>query len=374
MRNCLLLVILAFTGLGADCSSTPKTTPPFFSIPNSEHSGLIVKNKILSITDSRHVQKKVHRPYNPSIIELPANSARSNPQSKYLLSFRYEYGQSEIEREAFIGFIEMDENFEQSSDVFQLNTDYHDGKSRAEDARLFVHEREIHIIFNDTGLEPTETKSHLFRMMHLGKIAFKDNRWLLIKNLRYDHQRKRIDKNWTPFFYEGEMYYSWFLQPHTVLKPLNNTNEIIEYSNCEGRKANWKFGGPRGGTPAYLLNKENYIGFFHSSVLNTNNDFRQYYMGAYTFDTSPPFCMKKTSQWPIYFPGIYAAPEPALPYIDWVPGLEGILVTFPGGFVETKNGGKPQYVVAYGAGDSQCNLMWIDKEKLLNSMVPVIER
>ncbi len=60
----------------------------------------------------------------------------------------------------------------------------------------------------------------------------------------------------------------------------------------------WKHGEIRGGTPPVLVD-DLYWTFFHSSVPWREDGKRWYVMGAYAFESNPPFAMKRITTKPL---------------------------------------------------------------------------
>jgi hypothetical protein len=66
----------------------------------------------------------------------------------------------------------------------------------------------------------------------------------------------------------------------------------------------WNYGELRGGTPAHKINDREYFSFFHSSHKLPGNGIRvTYFIGAYTFSSSPPFHLIRVSPVPLVPPG-----------------------------------------------------------------------
>ena len=94
-----------------------------------------------------------------------------------------------------------------------------------------------------------------------------------------------------------------------------------------------------------------------SSPVSWGWEMWHYFMGAYTFSAEPPFQITKISQKPIYADEFYTQSD------NWK------RVVFPGGFVSS---GQNIYV-AYGKDDCEMWIAALDKEALMNSLVPVTQ-
>jgi predicted GH43/DUF377 family glycosyl hydrolase len=84
-----------------------------------------------------------------------------------------------------------------------------------------------------------------------------------------------------------------------------------------------------------------------------------YFMGAYTFSSTPPFEITSISPDPIIGKTFYTGPA----YKTWKP----LRVVFPGGFVCYKD----SIWVVYGKQDFEVWVVQIDKEKLFKSLKPI---
>lgn len=82
-------------------------------------------------------------------------------------------------------------------------------------------------------------------------------------------------------------------------------------------------------------------------------------MGAYTFDSKPPFSLLAVSPEPIVAKDFYQPPY----YKNWKP----LRCVFPAGIVLDED-----YIwLSYGRQDHEVWIAKIDKKRLLNSLVPV---
>lgn len=372
------MVLCVFLG-GGNC--TKKDEPnPFENLPNQEKNGLILESFNFEIREPKIAGKEplVDRPFNPSIVRIPKGALRQHQNAKYLMSFRFMLGDRIWNQQSFIGLVELNEAFEQiDDDISVLETLTKFDKSNAEDARLAVQGDEIWVSYNDLGSTPSPSSSDQYRLMQVGLVTFKvgKNAWTLSETRRLDTRRRLTEKNWVPFLYDDQWYYSVSLTPHVVAYQSGKYIKSLP-GPCQ-RMVDWKWGTLRGGTPASLIEFEGaqkYLAFFHSSKVNPSDGFRQYVMGAYLFDSDPPFCLTHASAEPIIFPDIYQAP---VSKIDWTksdPFTSGIHVVFPGGFVEFQAGGLAQIALAYGVADSQVSMMYLDRQKLLKSLKKSSER
>lgn len=143
-----------------------------------------------------------------------------------------------------------------------------------------------------------------------------------------------MNKNWTPFLYNGRVLYVDTIEPfHVVEVPdVSEHKPFVYYTNpeffnkhkfshdyldlktivattisqtsCDLVSDMWFYGALRGSTQAMLF-RGNYLSFFHSrseydtsnSECNTKNHI--YLFGAYLFSPNPPFRLLKLSKFPI---------------------------------------------------------------------------
>jgi predicted GH43/DUF377 family glycosyl hydrolase len=110
---------------------------------------------------------------------------------------------------------------------------------------------------------------------------------------------KGAEKNWLWFFHQDELHLEYQASPHIVAKFDLHGRALAEYKT--ETKFNWDYGVIRGGTPPVLIhnNGGEYLTFFHSR-LPTNDYYRaRYYMGAYTFESKPPFRILRMTTEPL---------------------------------------------------------------------------
>jgi predicted GH43/DUF377 family glycosyl hydrolase len=132
-----------------------------------------------------------------------------------------------------------------------------------------------------------------------------DDQWNLVR--RYDpvvgHNRgdtglnTRHEKNWTYFWHDGKPHLlyqpPWVYELAADFKPVIQTRHMAE----DTWGSHWTQGQIRGGTPPVLVGDE-YWTFFHSST-PWRYDRRQYHMGAYAFEATPPFRVTRVTLEPL---------------------------------------------------------------------------
>ena len=128
------------------------------------------------------------------------------------------------------------------------------------------------------------------------------------------------EKNWTPFSYNNNIYLIYSFQPFRVLQMLpavnTNTNTMLGNIPIQNKRTMetisltasvenlWHWGDIRGGTPAYKIDTNRNLLFFHSSIYkcdanNNNHGNGFYFIGALTFSTQPPFQILAISPEPL---------------------------------------------------------------------------
>lgn len=290
--------------------------------------------------------------FNPSIIKYDQG---------YLLTFRY----TPMQRSSFIsyvGIVLLDENFDPVSKPDLLLTRHRNSitQSQSEDARLFSYRGRIYIIYND-NVDVNNPSIYDRRDMFIAEVFYSDHHFSLSAPLKLCCQEKISQlwqKNWVPFEWNNVLYLSYSLNPHEVLY-LNLTNG--ECYSCYKSEApiHWEYGTLRGSSAATTLDGE-YLAFFHSgTVMSSPASFGQpawhYFMGAYTFSADPPFKILRISEKPIVAEGYYD------PCSFWKK------VIFPGGYVV-----EDSYIyVAYGKHDSEMWIATLDKDALMESLLPI---
>ena len=102
-------------------------------------------------------------------------------------------------------------------------------------------------------------------------------------------QANSVEKNWSPFVHNNQLYVSYFIDPHIVLKV------DVESGMCEKVVENPQVGSLKicGGTPAIYIEQLNaYLGIGHVYTSGALKWFRNYYCVAYIFEAEYPFNMR----------------------------------------------------------------------------------
>jgi hypothetical protein len=106
------------------------------------------------------------------------------------------------------------------------------------------------------------------------------------------------EKNWLWFFHQDKLHMVYSFSPHVVSRFSLDGKFEQEYKTVE-ELADWDYGTIRGGTPPIQTDEgSEYLSFFHSSLPDEKYH-RRYYMGAYTFESQPPFRITRMTKEPL---------------------------------------------------------------------------
>lgn len=235
---------------------------------------------------------------------------------------------------------------------------------RTQDPRLVAIGSDLFIVYNE--FHKTSLGSN--RRMAYSKICESNNFFYTEPPtylLAFENENpSKQEKNWVPFNYNNELHFSYSIEPHLVFRPIAGTHSCHSAASTSSY-LKWNWGILRGGTPAEKIDDQ-YLAFFHSvkdfvSLQSKGSRILHYFMGAYTFNASPPFKVTKISPEPIVGENFYNGPL----YDTWKP----LLVVFPGGYVHDEN-----YIwIAYGRQDHEVWIVKLDKQGLFDSLVNVSE-
>jgi hypothetical protein len=204
--------------------------------------------------------------------------------------------------------------------------------------------------------------------MRIGKLNFEESKLDYVTDL--DLQIKPVEKNWVPFEYvengNPQFYLEYSLNPHKILKVQDPQVSAITHFIFPNFSISNKFFWSalwgeyvKGGAPARKVD-DFYLSFFHTFFLDQHNN-AWYTMGAYAFDSKPPFRINAVSNYPILYKGIYNSP----PLNTADPSKR---VVFPGGFVERVVDGKKVIHLVCGENDCAVKVITFDKDLLIKGM------
>lgn len=330
-------------------SGPPETSygPKLFDFEETIQD-FILETKKLDIPGFPHA-------FNPSLIRW---------QGSLLLSFRVYNSTNGTHR---IGLVWLDDECTIKSAPMDLHMPFEDPccfSNKRQDPRLICLNNRLYVVYSNilkTLFADREIRRVLIAELHYDGENFYAEKSHIFLN--YDQEIfTRSEKNWVPIVYNEDLYLAYSLNPHRVLKPLFPSEYCKPIASTQAN-ISWNWGVLRGGTPA-VLDGDEYIAFFHSSknlptVHSEGKTMLHYVMGAYTFKAQPPFEITRMSPEPIVGPGFYHGPA----HKTWKP----LRVVFPCGLVVEKD----LLWLSYGRQDNEVWIAKIDKQKLLNSLVPV---
>lgn len=257
----------------------------------------------------------------------------------YLMVFRNGWNGSEI----FL--TELAADFKPAGWCKQLSlTNAHWANYGREDPRLFWFKGQLHVAY--IGVVGPNTILHTSQLYARLDAEFNVER---IYAPQYAH-RNYWEKNWQFFEHDGQLYATYSISPHRILKIDGNNAELIYDTPTP---ATWTGGELRGGASPVLVDDEWWC-FFHSRVEVGGH--RVYNTGVYCFANKPPFRMTRI------------VPDPIL-VADTAskPGDQYASVVFAGGAV-LRDG---RWVVAHGIHDRWTELHQFNHADLEAKMVRI---
>lgn len=331
----------------------------FFSLEATLHKGLpyhlesaaqsfVLETKRIEIPEYPHA-------FNPSIVRW---------QGRLLMSFRIIPDPNQSFN-AEIGLVFLDEKFCPVSEpqLLSLRDEYSMAPCRAEDARLITLSNGLFMVYDD-NIEFKLNKGG-FRV-YVAEIHYDGEHFIAdpIECLKhFENENRNIrEKAWVPFIFKDHLLLAYSITPHRIFYPRLDGTGICDTVNCTESNISWDWGILRGGTPAFL-EKEGYLGFFHSSevMASTHSSGKQmahYFIGAYLFSPEPPFNILKISPEPIIAQNFYRG-------VRYKPYWKPIRCVFPCGYISDD-----QYIwITYGRDDHESWVVKLDKRGLLQSLV-----
>ncbi len=173
-------------------------------------------------------------------------------------------------------------------------------------------------------------------------LNFPDTDAFAVKGNKLQH----VEKNWTPFIYQGDIYFIYLIEPQVILK-LDIDSGICRLVQENPTEKIWDFGIARGGTPC-VQDGEDYLTFFHSIYPVTclgHSHNNAYIMGACWFSGQPPFEIIKKTQKPLSSPTFYTGSKK---------------IIFPSALIDEGD----HFLLFYGRDDSGVWALKISKDKI----------
>lgn len=166
------------------------------------------------------------------------------------------------------------------------------------------------------------------------------------------NRQGQMQKNWTFFEHDGQLHWTYFYDPHQVVKIEDGMEKLA--GNHKGME--WQWGVIRGGTPPVRVGNE-YWAFTHSRQGNIfAAQEARYFAGVYCFEAGGQF---KPTRW---------IPEPLLVGSEldkqWAGNLKCV---FPSGCVRRGD----DLVVSIGSNDMECAIGVFSIDELAKKMIPL---
>lgn len=304
-------------------------------------------------------------------VEIPGHPHAFNPSlirwnGALLMSFREVVKVEDVKvscaAESIVGIVMLDENYAPLGKPFII--DFETSPSRPEDARLVKVGADIFMLYSDNTDEIVTDSG--FRMW-MAKLVFEEGKFMLKDKERLTYfdceQATRREKNWVPFDYQGNLCLAYSLIPHRIFLPIPNTECCYDLCSTD-TYFDWRWGEPRGGTPAIQIGGH-YLSFFHSSIeISTMHSEGEkvphYFIGAYLFSAAPPFEITHVSKKPIIAKGFYSG-------FSYIPYWKPIQAVFPCGILVEKN----EVIMTYGRQDHELWIAVMNRRELLRSLEPL---
>lgn len=175
-------------------------------------------------------------------------------------------------------------------------------------------------------------------------------------------------KNWSPFFCDNKICFVYSIVPHKIISFSNDTlirekkanMTFIAETNTDIHSI-WKFGQPRGGSQAELIDTpygKRFLTFFHSSLLR-GHQIKTYFSGAYLFQSIYPYEITHISSEPLSPRSFYNISQ------SW-PHRGMDFVVFPMSFIKDNN--NDTIYVSFGVQDNSGYILALNSTSFLLSL------
>lgn len=316
-----------------------------------------------SIVNLEGSARKIHI---PSRFVIATNPGVVKDEDGFLLVFRaectslfdYLFKHLTFNRTKKLGLCRLDHEFNVVSTPIYLKESApgeKKSKQSPNDPRLVAFRGKYYAFYNDRYFSAEENgfvrQLYMCEVMQDGFGAAKRLTFPLREEFTEKGQKFRhIEKNWSPFVFEDQLYLVYLIEPHVVIHLDVESGQCELVSECDYQKV-WDFGIARGGTPCIKLGDQ-YLSLFHSPCKGFclgHSHPNVYIMGAYAFSSTPPFEIKGMTKKPIanetFFKGIRK-------------------LIFPTALIDQGD----DLLIFYGRDDKEMWVFKTPKDKLLNEM------
>ena len=228
-----------------------------------------------------------------------------------------------------------------------------------QDPRLITMGDQLYLVHNGSI-------AHGVRRMFVTQVRYEEGKFILEMPEPLLHfpgeQPLQWERNWVPFVNNDTLFLTYSLAPHRVLQPIFGTQRCEQVA-ATTFSSGWTWGHPKPGTAA-LLDGDHYLALFHSikkmaTIHSEGKTIQHYFIGAYTFESHPPFAVTCMSEDPIIGKNFYHGPEYEM--------IKPCRAVFPCGIVVDD-----AFVWAvFGRQDHEVWMAKLDKRGLYESMRPV---
>lgn len=208
---------------------------------------------------------------------------------KNLLAYRDSYTNSKI------SIVELDTQWRVVNNIL-ITLKHPSATMGQEDPRLFVFHSKLHVMFSGLlWLRGKMQVSILFAELN-NKLET-----VRVWEPKYAKRTYPMEKSWSPFEYEGELYIVYSVAPlHQVLH-IDTYTSKAELVYSTHTHSIWTGGHLRGGAAPVLVGDEYYHWFHgHKSKQIRNITWYDYSVGLYTFEAKPPFAIKRMARNPVW--------------------------------------------------------------------------
>jgi FkbM family methyltransferase len=197
----------------------------------------------------------------------------------YVLAFRNGWRGSDV----YITF--LNRKFTPVGRAVKLDLSHPECAYGREDPRLFVFRGKLHVTFSGV----VGTRRDRGTIKHTTVLYARLSDTFKVERTFYPHfsNRNSWEKNWVFFEYGGELFATYSIAPHRILRIDGDRAEMVyETPTC----VPWSGGEMRGGSSPVKIGDE-FWHFFHDRIESGGH--RIYRTGLCTFDAKPPFRIRR---------------------------------------------------------------------------------